>query len=167
MPDKYSNEQKCRKTRDRKAEKTKRKIGGIFSSTAQRNIYKMLQKVSQQQIRAFEKAICERVVCLPIYEKMLEEAEIQGYYCKAEVFNGSLKNKEYRSYSVVKIIDKNGELVHENGMETGVLMFYKTLCYSTLFHRVVEIQLNEDENFIKKLTDFTEKLKNQVCKIGE
>ena len=90
---------------------------------------------------------------------MLEEAEIQGYYCKAEVFNGSLKNKEYRSYSVVKIIDKNGELVHENGMETGVLMFYKTLCYSTLFH--------EDENFIKKLTDFTEKLKNQVCKIGE
>ncbi len=98
---------------------------------------------------------------------MLEEAEIQGYYCKAEVFNGSLKNKEYRSYSVVKIIDKNGELVHENGTETGVLMFYKTLCYSTLFHRVVEIQLNEDENFINKLTDFTEKLKNQVCKIGE
>lgn len=44
MPDKYSNEQKGRKTRDRKAEKTKRKIGGIFSSTAQRNIYKMLQK---------------------------------------------------------------------------------------------------------------------------
>ena len=115
----------------------------------------------------FEKAICERVVCLPIYEKMLEEAEIQGYYCKAEVFNGSLKNKEYRSYLVVKIIDKNGELVHENGMETGVLMFYKTLCYSTLFHRVVEIQLNKDENFIKELTDFTEKLKNQVCKIGE
>lgn len=89
MPDKYSNEQKGRKTRDRKAEKTKRKIGGIFSSTAQRNIYKMLQKSFAQQIRAFEKAICERVVCLPIYEKMLEEAEIQGYYCKAEVFNGA------------------------------------------------------------------------------
>ena len=46
-------------------------------------------------------------------------------------------------------------------------MFYKTLCYSTLFHRVVEIKLNEDENFIKELNDFTEKLKNQVCKIGE
>ena len=69
----------------------------------------------------------------------------------------SLKNKEYRSYLVVKIIDKNGELVHENGMETGVLMFYKTLCYSTLFHRVAGIKLHEDENFIKELTDFTEK----------
>ena len=68
---------------------------------------------------------------------------------------------------VVKITDKNGDLVHENGTGAGVFMFYKTLCYSTLFHRVVEIQLNEDENFIKKLTDFTEKLKNQVCKIGE
>ncbi len=164
------NIQMSKNVEKRVTEKLKKqnvKSEAFFPQPRNEIFIKCCKKVSQQQIRAFEKAICERVVCLPIYEKMLEEAEIQGYYCKAEVFNGSLKNKEYRSYSVVKIIDKNGELVHENGMETGVLMFYKTLCYSTLFHRVVEIQLNEDENFIKKLTDFTEKLKNQVCKIGE
>ena len=55
-------------------------------------------------------------------KRCVEEAESQGYHCKAEVFNGSLKNKEYRSYSVVKITDKNGELVHENG--TGGRRFY-------------------------------------------
>ena len=125
------------------------------------------KKVSQQQIHTFEKEICDRVVCLPLYEKLCEEAESQGYYCKAEGFDGNLKNKEYRSYLVVKIIDKNGDLVHENGFETGVFMLYKTLCYSTLFHRIVGIKLHEDENFIKELTDFSEKLKNQVCKTGE
>ena len=36
------------------------------------------KKVSQEQIHAFEKEICE-------------EAESQGYHCKAEVFNGNLK----------------------------------------------------------------------------
>ena len=49
------------------------------------------KKVSQEQIHAFEKEICERVVCLPLCEKMREEAESQGYHCKAEVFNGNLK----------------------------------------------------------------------------
>ena len=66
-------------------------------------------------------------------------------------------NHELGEIFGVKITDKNGDLVHENGTGAGVFMFYKTLCYSTLFHRVAGIKLHEDENFIKELTDFTEK----------
>jgi len=58
---------------------------------------------------------------------------------------------------VVKITDKNGDLVHENGTGAGVFTFSITLWYSKLFQRGAGIKLHEDENFIKELTDFTEK----------
>lgn len=164
------NIQMSKKVEKRVTEKLKKQNveTSAFSPQPRNEIFvEFGKKVSQEQLHSFEKEICERVVCLPVFAKLREEAENQGYLCKAEVFNGSLKNKEYRSYLVVKIIDKNGNLVHENGADAGVLMFYKTLCYSTLFRRVEGIKLHEDENFIKELTDFSEKLKNQICKTGE
>lgn len=91
MPDKYSNEQKGRKTSNRKAEKTNVESEAFFPQPRNEIFIEFGKKVSQEQIHAFEKEICERVVCLPLCEKMREEAESQGYHCKAEVFNGNLK----------------------------------------------------------------------------
>ena len=75
-----------KKVEKRVTEKLKKqnvKSEAFFPQPRNEIFIKCCKKVSQQQIRAFEKAICERVVCLPIYEKMLEKSETQRIFIKS------------------------------------------------------------------------------------
>ena len=88
------NIQMSKKVEKRVTENLKKqniKSEAFFPQPRNEIFIKFCKKVSQQQIRAFEKAICERVVCLPIYEKCSKKPKSKAIIAKPKCLTAAKK----------------------------------------------------------------------------